>query len=77
MKKIERGSVKHLILLVVLTIVVALIIYPLIDYIICKLFTKTVFIYTIKSHVVKPIIWGIFLALLTWINEYKNKVKSK
>ena len=57
--KIRRGSFTHYILLVVCTILLMIILYPILDLIICKFFTHGKFIYTFKEYILKPIMHGL------------------
>ena len=57
--KIRRGSLTHYIFLVVFTILFMIILYPILDLIICKFFTHSRFIYTAKEYILKPILHGL------------------
>ena len=66
MKKIERGTIKYLVYLIVLTTLFGFILYPLFDYIGCKLFLNTNFVYSVSKHVVQPFIFGIIYGITYW-----------
>ena len=57
--RIERGSLKHYLLLVISMILIGIILYPILDLIICKLITHSKFIYTAKEYIFKPIMHGL------------------
>lgn len=72
--KIERNSITYLMVSIVIYAVVAMILWPLLDLIICKIFTKSAFEYSVVEHVVSPIIFGTILGIIEWII---NKVRSR
>ena len=57
--KVERGSFKHYLLLVIFMILMGIIIYPILDLIICKFLTQTKFVYTAKEYIFKPMLHGL------------------
>lgn len=73
MKNIERGSIKHLIILIVATAICGMIIYPLFDFVLCNLITNSKFIYSIHSHIIEPIIFGCVMGIILWILEKKQQ----
>ena len=72
MKNIQRGSITHLIILIILIGACGMIIYPLFDFIVCKFITNTKFIYSIKSHIIEPIISSSIIAIVLWIIDRKK-----
>ena len=74
MKKIERGSTKYFIMLAVATAVCGVIIYPILDLIVCKLITNSQFEYSVVDHVIEPIIFGIVFGTSYWAG---TKISSK
>ena len=72
MKKIERGTIKYLIVLIIAVAVCGLILYPLLDIIYCK-FTKTIFEYKIYEHLIQPIIFAIIFGITFWSIDKKRK----
>ena len=57
--KIERGSLKHYLLLVISIIILGIIIYPLLDLILCKFVYHSNFVYTAKEYIWKPVMHGL------------------
>ena len=77
MKSIEKGSIKHLIIQIIASIIAALIIFPLVDFISCKIFQNSEFVYTFKDYVIEPIIAGVLLGLVLWALDKRSTKKSK
>ena len=72
MKDIEKGSVKQLVLIIVTFIVVGLIVYPILDYLYCKLITRSAFTYSITLDVVFSLIFCSIMGVFTWFEEKKK-----
>ena len=77
MKSIEKGSIKHLIIQIIASIIAALIIFPLVDFISCKIFQNSEFVYTFKDYVIEPIIAGVLLGLVLWALDKRSVKKTK
>lgn len=77
MKSIKKGSIKHLIIQIIASIIAALIIFPLVDFISCKIFQNSEFVYTFKDYVIEPIIAGVLLGLVLWALDKHSVKKSK
>lgn len=77
MKDIKKGSIKHLIIQIIASIIAALIIFPLVDFISCKIFQNSEFVYTFKDYVIEPIIAGVLLGLVLWALDKRSAKKSK
>ena len=75
MKKIERESVKYLILLMFFVALFGLIFYPLFDFVISKCFTNSEFVYSINSHVVQPIVFSVVFSTTFWLVSKKKNSK--
>lgn len=75
MNKIEKGSVKYLIILILFISIFGMILYPLFDLILCKFITKTEFIYSIYSHIIQPITFGIILGIVFFISDKRKNKK--
>ena len=71
MKKIERGSIKYLIILIISTFLFAIIIYPLVDLICCEFFTKKEFIYSIEDYIIQPLIFSLVFGVTYWFVDKK------
>ena len=74
MKKIDSGTVKYLIYLIILTSIFGFIVYPLFDYLICKIFTKTTFVYSVGKHIIQPLIFAFIYSVSYW---YFDKKRNK
>lgn len=75
MKKIEKGSTKHLIVLICAIAIAGIILYPLFDMVFCALITKSEFVYSVPDHVIEPIIFGMIIGIIFWIIEKHNETK--
>ncbi|MBQ6477034.1 MAG: hypothetical protein IJI43_01175, partial [Bacilli bacterium] len=75
MKKIEKGSNKHLIIQCVTIIVVELILFPLFDLVYAKLFTHSKFVYSVTNHIVEPLILGIVISICLFVIYRKSNKK--
>ena len=75
MKNIEKGSIKHLILLITAIAIFGILLYPLFDLIVCKFITNSNFIYSISSHIVEPIVFACILGPTLWVLDKKTKNK--
>ena len=73
MKKIEHRSNGTIVLETFLTIVFAMILWPLFDLVI----KGDKFEYNVVSYIVQPIIFGLVVGIIIWImNARKNKKKE-
>ena len=73
MKKIERGTIKYLIILIIAVAVCGFILYPLFDLILCKFITKSIFKYSVVDHVIQPIIFAFIFGVTFWSIDKKRK----
>ena len=72
MKKIEKESITYLLLLIILTAVFGMILYPLLDFIICKFIINTPFIYSVYSYIMKPTIFACVFGTTFWMIDRNN-----
>ena len=72
MKKIEKGTIKHLIILILAIFICGMIIYPIFDFILCKFITNSKFIYSFKSYVVQPFSAAVITGTILWILDKKQ-----
>ena len=72
MKNIKKGSIEHLILLVVCFSLAGTILYPLFDFLLCKFITNSEFLFSFYSHVIKPFLFCIIMGPIFWMIEKKN-----
>ena len=75
MKNIEKGSIKHLVVLVIAYIILGLILYPVLDFIYCKLITHNEFIYSVQADVIKPVTICFVMGMCSWVAEKNIKEK--
>lgn len=73
--KFEKGSIKHLIYSVISTVIFGFIFFPLFDFIACKLISKTEFEYSVRGHIIEPLVICSVIAVVFWIVE-RNKAKK-
>ena len=73
LKNIERGSIKHLLLLILSYTITAIIVFPLFDLILFKFITHTSFEYTVYEYIIKPLIFGIILGTIMWVIDNKKR----
>ena len=73
MKKMQRGTIKYLVWLIIGTAVFGLVLYPLFDLVFCKFLTKTAFDYSVSKHVVQPILFAIIYGISFWALDKKRK----
>lgn len=78
--KIEKGSVKALLIEMFGTAIAGIILWPILDMLYCAIFTHSEFVYSVNSHIVQPIIFGCAAGLIFWgidrISMKKNKKKK-
>ena len=74
MKNIENGSIVYLWIQIFLFSVMAIIIWPLLDLFICKVFTRSEFVYSVVEHIIKPIIFGVMAGFVFWLFDKKKKL---
>ena len=72
MKKIERGTTKHLMVLVSAVVIFGLLLYPLFDYIICRSIENSNFEYSINQHIIQPILLAFVYGIVFWSAYKKN-----
>ena len=73
MKKIGRGTIKYLIILILAIAVSGMILYPLFDLILCKYITKSIFEYSVHKHVIEPILFAFIYGVTFWSIDKKRK----
>ena len=73
MEKIERGTKKYLIVLILAVAVCGMILYPLFDFILCKYITKSTFEYSVYKHVIQPILFAFIYGVTFWSIDKKRK----
>lgn len=72
MKNIKRGTIKHLVILIIAISICGIILYPLFDLVFCKFITDSEFVYSVKSHIVQPITSAVIAGTLLWIVDKKS-----
>ncbi len=76
-KGIEKGSVQHLIIQIISIIIAGLIIFPLCDFLFCKILQNTNFVYSVNDHIIEPIIFGVIAGLIFWTLDKKSVKKAQ
>ena len=75
MKNIERGSIKHLILLIIAIAVFGMILYPIFDLVYYRFITNSEFVYTFHKYIIQPILFACISGTVFWIVDKKQKDK--
>jgi len=70
---IEKGSIQHLIILIVAIAISGMILYPIFDYVLCSYITNSDFVYSTHEYIVQPILYGAILGTVLWVTEKKSK----
>lgn len=73
MKKIEKGTKKYLIILIIAVALCGIILYPLLDLIYYKLIVNSDFTYSIYRHIIQPIIFASAFGTTFWLIDKKRK----
>ena len=73
MKKIERGTTKYLVVLIIAVALCGMILYPLFDLVYYKVITNFEFVYSIHSHIIQPIIFACVFGTSFWLVDKKRK----
>lgn len=73
----EKGSIKHLIVLIIAITLFGMILYPLFDIIYCKFITNNEFVYSVNGYLIKPLLFGIILGIVFWIIDRKANNHDK
>lgn len=73
MKNLEKNSIKYLAFLIFIYVLIGLILYPILDFIYCKLITKSDFVYSIEADVIKPVVVCSVMAICSWLMEKNRK----
>ena len=64
MKKLKENRALCLIVNGLATGLAGIIIWPLLDLILCKLITRTDFVYSVHEHIIQPIIFGFIISII-------------
>jgi len=75
MKNIERGSIKHLILIIIAIAVFGMILYPIFDLVYYRFITNSEFVYTFHKYIIQPILFACISGTVFWIVDKKQKDK--
>ena len=73
MKKMERGTIKYLVILIIAVAVCGMILYPLFDLIYYKLIANSEFVYSFHKHIIQPIIFAFIYGITFWVVDKKRK----
>ena len=74
MKKTLENKGVQLVLYIIITIIMGLIIFPLLDFIYC-LINNNSFVYSVHEHIQRPIEMGVILGIVFYIVQ--NGIKKK
>ena len=74
MKKLKKNKVLYIIVFGLIVGVVGMIIYPILDLIICKFFTNTKFVWSVYNYIIEPFGFGmIFSIVYCVLFEFRKK----
>ena len=73
MKNLERGTIKYLIVLIIVVSIAGMITYPVLDLIYNKFITNNKFVYSVYDYIVQPIIFGVVFGITFWVVDKKRK----
>lgn len=73
--KIEKGSIKHLIIQIIATVVFCFALFPLLDLLWSAIFSNSKFNWNVRDHIIDPIIYGSIAAIVFWFFD-KGKAKK-
>ena len=77
MIEVEKGSKKHLLILIVTTAIVYIIINFLADLFVAKFLTNSEFIYSTSEYIFEPIILSVIIGTTLWVIEKQSIKDSK
>ena len=69
---IEKDSFKYLIIMITVTILIGLIIFPLFDYLLDTFISNSTFEYSIEDHIISPIVIGTISSIVLWLFNRKK-----
>lgn len=72
MKNIERGTIKHLVILIIAVALCCMVLYPLFDLVLCKFITNSEFTYSVHSYIIQPILFGCIFGTTFWLVDKKR-----
>lgn len=74
MNKLKKNKILYIIIFCLTVGIMGFIIYPLLDYMICKFITHSKFVYTIHDYIIRPLEFGmIFSVLYCLLFEFRKK----
>ena len=73
MKKDDINILLYLCIQIVVNTVIAMIVWPILDIIICNVFTHSQFIYSVNQHIIQPIVFGLIIAGINTVLYAKKK----
>ena len=73
MKKIEENKLLFILVYSFATGLMGVILYPLFDLLFCKFFTNTEFVYSVSTHILSPISFGIVFSVVYSTIKFNRK----
>ena len=73
MKNIGRGSIKHLIALIITAALFGVVLYPVFDFVHDEFITNSEFVYSVNKHIVQPIIFACVFGVTYWAVDKRKK----
>ena len=72
MEKIERGTIKYLIILIIAIAICEIVLYPIFDLILYKFITKSEFVYSYHKYIIQPILFATISGTTFWLIDKKR-----
>ena len=70
--KIERGTIKYLVVLILAVMICGMILYPLFDLVYYKYIVKSAFHYSVHRHIIQPTIFATIFGVTFWVVDKKK-----
>lgn len=73
LEKMENNKILYCLVYSIMTAIIGLIVWPLLDLIVCKFITNSSFIYSVHQHIIQPVVFGIIMGIMFTFTNKKNK----
>lgn len=68
----EKGSKKHLIVLIIAIALFGIILFPLFDFLLCTFITHSKFVYSIHEHITEPVMFAVVIGIVFWLTDKRK-----
>ena len=70
----KKSKILYFLVYLIVFIVVAILLWPLFDLIVCNVFTHSEFVWTVQEHIIQPIVFGVIITIIEFLYRlYKDK----